>query len=151
MNWSFCISANLCFHLSFFFPWQRGSIRRSSRAKVFCKKGVVKSLTKSTEKESQSLFFNKVAGLSLNFAKCLRTPFLTKHLSWLLLLGVICLVKSPSNVHIQRNTKCLKAQLSSIGSCFCALQMAEWGAFFLSKVTPRNHILYFNKVLKVYL
>ena len=64
---------------------------RSSRPDVFCKKGVLRSFTKFTEKQlRQSLFFNKVAGLSsatllkkrlwhrcfpVNFAKFLRTHF----------------------------------------------------------------------------
>ena len=37
---------------------------RSSRAEVFCKKGVLKNFTKLTGKHlCQSLFFSKVAGL----------------------------------------------------------------------------------------
>ena len=51
---------------------------------VFCKKVVLKNYTKFTKKHlCQSLFFNKVAGLTLwhrcfsvNFAKFLRTPYL---------------------------------------------------------------------------
>ena len=70
-------------------------------SEVFCKKSVLKNFAKFTEKHlCQSLFFNKVAGLrpatllkkrlwhrcfSVNFAKFLRTPFLTEHLRWLLL------------------------------------------------------------------
>ena len=65
------------------------------------KKGVLRNFAKFTEKHlCQSLFFNKVADLRpatlfkkrfwrryfpVNFAKFLRTPFLTKHLWWLLL------------------------------------------------------------------
>ena len=50
---------------------------RSSRQKVFYKKGVLRNFTKFTgEHLCQSLFFNKVAGL----VKFLRTPFLTKSL-----------------------------------------------------------------------
>ena len=42
---------------------------RSSRPKVFCKKGVLKNFTKFTGKHlCQSLFFNKVAG-PCNFIK----------------------------------------------------------------------------------
>ena len=38
-------------------------IFRSSRPQVFCKKGVLRNYTKFTGKhQSQSLFFNKVAG-----------------------------------------------------------------------------------------
>ena len=75
-------------------PW-------SSRPEVFCKKGVLRNFTKFTGKHlCQSLLFNKVAGprpatllkkrlwhrcFPVNFAKFLRTPFLTEHLRWLLL------------------------------------------------------------------
>ena len=68
---------------------------------MFCKIGFLRNLTKFTGKNlCQSLFFNKVAGLRpatlfkkrfwhkcfpVNFAKFLRTPFLTEHLRWLLL------------------------------------------------------------------
>ena len=64
---------------------------RSSRPEVFCKKGVLRNFAKLTEKHvCQSLFFNKVAGLTpatllkmrlwhsgfpVNFAKFLRTFF----------------------------------------------------------------------------
>ena len=74
---------------------------RSSRPKVFCKKGVLRNFTKFTGKHlCQSLFFNNVAGLRpatllkkglwrrcfpVNFVKFLRTPFFTEHLWWLLL------------------------------------------------------------------
>ena len=66
-----------------------------------CKKGVLRNFANFTRKHlSQSLFLNKVAGLSpailskkrlwrrcfpVNFAKFLRTPFLTEHPRWLLL------------------------------------------------------------------
>ena len=62
---------------------------RSSRPVVFCKKGVLRNFTKFTGKHlCQSLFFNKVSFLKkrlwhrrfpVNFAKFLRTPFLTEH------------------------------------------------------------------------
>ena len=74
---------------------------RSSRPEVFCKKGVLRNFAKSTGKHlCQSLFFNKVAGLRpetllkkrlwhrcfpVNFAEFLRTPFIIKHVWWLLL------------------------------------------------------------------
>ena len=74
---------------------------RSSRPKMSCKKGVLKSFAKFTGKHLyQSLFFNKVVGLRfatllkkrfwhrcflVNFAKFLRTPFL-HNTSWRLLL-----------------------------------------------------------------
>ena len=58
---------------------------RSSRAEVFCKKGVLRNFVKFTGKHlCQSLFFNKFAGV--NFAKFLRAPFLAE-LLWLLLLN----------------------------------------------------------------
>ena len=69
---------------------------RSSRPEVFCKKGVLRNFTKFSGKHlCQNLFFNKVAGLRpatllkknlwhscfpVNFAKFLRTAFLTEHL-----------------------------------------------------------------------
>ena len=79
-------------------------IVKSSRPEVFCKKGVLRSFTKFTVKHlCQSPFFKKVAGLgpatllkkrlwyrcfTMNFAKFLRTPFLTEHLRGLLLNGI---------------------------------------------------------------
>ena len=46
------------------------SLVRSSRSEVFCKKGVLNYFTKCTWKHLwQSLFFNKVAGLSLQSQK----------------------------------------------------------------------------------
>ena len=74
---------------------------RSSRPEVFCKKDILRNFTKFTGKRlRQSLFFNKVAGLRpatllkkslwhrcfpVNFAKFLRTPFLTERRRQLLL------------------------------------------------------------------
>ena len=73
---------------------------RSSRPEIFCKKGVLRNFAKFTRKHlCESLFFNNVAYLSLqlylkkrlwhrcfpvNCAKFLRTPFLRKHIWWLL-------------------------------------------------------------------
>ena len=74
-----------------------------SRPEVFCEKGVVRNFAKFTGKHlCQAFFLNKVAGLRpqlatllkeslchtyfpVNFAKFLRTPFLTEYLWWLLL------------------------------------------------------------------
>ena len=72
---------------------------RSSRPEVFYKKVVLRNFAKFTRKHlRQRVFFNKVAGLRLfikkglwhrcflvNFAKFLRTPFVTEHMWWLLL------------------------------------------------------------------
>ena len=74
---------------------------RSSRPDVFCKKGVLRNFAKFTGKHlCQSLFFNKVAGLSPatllkkrlwhrcfpgDFVKLLRTLISTEHLWWLFL------------------------------------------------------------------
>ena len=53
------------------------------------KKSVLTNFAKFTGKYlCQSLFFNKVAKLMQNFAKFLRTPFVTEHLWWLLLTTV---------------------------------------------------------------
>ena len=72
---------------------------RSSRPEVFSKKGVLTNFKKFTGKDlCQSLFFDKVAGLSLqlekrlwqmcfpvNFVKFLKTPFFIEHPRWMLL------------------------------------------------------------------
>ena len=48
---------------------------------MFHKKGVLRNFVKSTGKHlCQSHFSNKVAGLSMNFVKLLRTPFCKEHL-----------------------------------------------------------------------
>ena len=71
---------------------------RSSLREVFCKKSCSEKFPKIYRKKPvPEPLFNKVAGLSLqkkrlwhrcfpvNFAKFLRTPFLSEHLQWLLL------------------------------------------------------------------
>ena len=74
---------------------------RSSRLKVVCEKNVLRNFAEFKGKHlCQSLFFNKVASLRpptllkkrlwhrcfpVNFAKFLRTPFLTEHFHWVLL------------------------------------------------------------------
>ena len=73
---------------------------RNSHHTYSAKKGVLRNFEKFTGKYlCQSLFFNKAADLPatllkkrllgrcfpVNFVKLLRTPFLTEHLSWLLL------------------------------------------------------------------
>ena len=88
------VEVNVCFLFSIFYI-------RDCRQDVFCRKDVLRYFTKFTEKHlCQSLFFNKVAGLSpatllkrrlwqrcfpVSFTKFLWTPFLTEHLRWLLL------------------------------------------------------------------
>ena len=75
--------------------------QRSSHQRCYARKGVLRNFTKFTEKRlCQSLFFDKVAGLSpvtllkkklwhgcfpVNFVKFLRTSFYLEHLWWLLL------------------------------------------------------------------
>ena len=77
------------------------STSRNSCPEVFCKKGVLRNIAKLTGKHLyQSLFFNKVAGLSaatllkkrlwhkcfpVNFAQFLETSFFIEYLWWLLL------------------------------------------------------------------
>ena len=103
---------------------------RSSCPELFCKKSFLKNFAKLTRKHLyqrlffrkvacnifQNLFLNKVAGLRpatllkkrlwhrcfpVNFAKFLRTPFLTEHLRWVLLntdsLLIICVLFSDLN------------------------------------------------------
>ena len=69
---------------------------RSTRPEMFCKKGVLRNFANFTRKHlSQSLFLNKVAGISpaqvfsCEFCKFLRTPFLTEHPRWLLLIVAV--------------------------------------------------------------
>ena len=75
---------------------------RSSHQRCSVRKGVLRNFAKFTGKHlCQVLFYNKVAGpepatllkqrlwhrcFPMNFAKFLRTPFLTEHFWWLLLL-----------------------------------------------------------------
>ena len=75
--------------------------KKTCRQEVFCKKGFLRNFVTFTGKHlCQSLFLNKDADVkpgtlfkkrlwqrcfSVNFAKFLRTPFLTEHLWWLLL------------------------------------------------------------------
>ena len=86
-------------------------IIRSSRLEVFCRKGILRNFAKFTGKHLyQNLFVNKVVGcatllkkrllqwcFSINFAKFLRTPFLTEHLLWLILYNKL---QSTTNVTI---------------------------------------------------
>ena len=81
---------------------------RSSHPEVFCKKGVLRKFAKLTVKHLfQSLFINIVAGKSLwhrcfpvNFAKFLRTPFLTEHLRRPLLFCILILKKCISRTYM---------------------------------------------------
>ena len=75
---------------------------RSSRLEVFYRKGILRNFEKFTGKHlCQSLLFNKIAGLRtvtllkkrfwyrcfpVNFSKFLKTPSITEHLRWLLLI-----------------------------------------------------------------
>ena len=68
---------------------------RSSHRRCSLKKGVLKNFAKFTAKHPAGVFYTKVAGLrpetlqkkrlrhrclTVNFGKCLRTPFFTEHL-----------------------------------------------------------------------
>ena len=61
---------------------------RGSRLEVFCKKGVFRKFAKFLGKHLCQSLFNKVAALSVNFVKFLRTSFFIEHLWWLLLFPV---------------------------------------------------------------
>ena len=81
--------------------------QKISHRKCSVRKGVPRNFAKFTGKHlRQSLFFNKVGGLSpeackfikkrlwhrcfpVNFAKFLRAPFLTEHVLWLLLIKTL--------------------------------------------------------------
>ena len=83
-------------------PYKRNQMTStSSRQEVFYEKDVLRNFTKFKGKHlCQSLFLNNVTGLRpatllnkalgqgffpVNFVEFLRTPFLTKHIWWLLL------------------------------------------------------------------
>ena len=114
---------------------------RSSRPEVFCKKGVLRNISKFAGKHlCQSVFFNKVAGLRpatllkkrlwqryflLKFEKFLRTPFLTEHLRWLLLFRLITEAGSQNVLHkssensdqILRKTPVLTSLFNEVADC----------------------------------
>ena len=131
---------------------------RSSRPKVFQKKGVLRNFLKLTGKHlCQSLFFNNVAGLrpaillkketlhrcfSANFAKFLRTHFLTEHLQWLLLRAPnfvsvprLCTIQNTSNSLAKAHLRIRFSQNSS-----------QWllsnVSYFFKKGKNRNNFSY---------
>ena len=84
------------------FKGQNGdrSLYRSSRPEVFYEKGVLRNFTKFTGKhlcQRKKRLWHRC--FRVNFAKFLRTPFLTEHLRWLLL---------PINILHWRNTLSMK-------------------------------------------
>ena len=92
----------------FILSWSYFSCNIFSHLQKQSPKGVLRNLTKFTWNHlCQSLFFNEIADLRpatlfkkglwhrffpVNFAKFLRTPFLTKHLWWLLLDQLLSLL-----------------------------------------------------------
>ena len=99
---------------------------------MFCKKDVRRNFTKFTGKHlCQSFSFNKVTGVRpatllkkrlchrcfpVNFAKFLRTPFLTEHLWWLLPVTANSNSKMPISLDMKRKkvkNQCLSLQLFS--------------------------------------
>ena len=78
---------------------------RSSHRRYSVRKGVLRNFAKFTGKHlCRNLFFNKAAGLRqfpVNFAKFLRTSFLTGHLPWLLLETFFDLPISNENERIR--------------------------------------------------
>ena len=59
----------------------------SSRSEVFCKKGIITCFVKFTGHRPATLLKKRLwhSCFPVNYAKFLRTPFLTEHLRWLLL------------------------------------------------------------------
>ena len=66
----------------------RCSFYRSSYPEVFCEKGFFRKFAKFTRKKKR--LWHRC--LPVNFAKVLRTSFLTKHLRWLLLILLVLLL-----------------------------------------------------------
>ena len=103
---------------------------RSSRPEMFCKKAVLRDFPKFTGKHlCQSLFITKVGVqgrqfylkrtlaqvFPVNFAKFGRTPFLTEHLWWLLLvLQNRCSYKFPD---IHQKISVLKSHFNTVRAC----------------------------------
>ena len=91
----FCFVFNSLYALLFalLYPSIASPTSRSSRPEVFCKKGALRNFAKFLGKHlCQSLMPATLIKKRLwhrcfpvNFAKFLRTPFLTEHLQWLLL------------------------------------------------------------------
>ena len=77
-------------HYNFYYTFiNKISSLRTSRQEVFSKRGVFRKFAKFSGKHlCQSPFFNKVAGLPVNFVKFLRTSFFIEHLWWMLLFSV---------------------------------------------------------------
>ena len=119
---------------------------RSSHPEVFYKKGVLRYFAKITWKHlCQSLFLNKVTGLRpatllkkkfwhkcfpVNFAKFLRTPFVTEQLWWLLLT----IVNISDVFFFGSNLKCFKEFKSGISISLKSLSLVlfSFSMFFLS-------------------
>ena len=100
MRFCYLIKNNIFLLANFVSILRRRKIVQKQPPKVFCKKVALKNFAKlSGQHLSQSLLFNKVAGLSyqlylkkiwhkclpVNSEQFLRTPFYTEHLRWLLL------------------------------------------------------------------
>ena len=95
---------------------------RSSRPEMFCKKAVLRDFPKFTRKHlCQSLFIRSATLFKkrpcslvfpVNFAKFGRTPFLTEHLWWLLLvLQNRCFYKTPD---IHQKISVLKSLFNTV-------------------------------------
>ena len=111
-------------------PRKSAQIQKPTKNQSICKQDVLRNFAKFTVKQlCHSLFFNKAAGLKsaillnkrlwyryfpVNFAKFLRTPFLIKHLRWLLLRGTLR-VWFPSGVTFTRG---LRSPLSLVKLIF---------------------------------
>ena len=88
MLFSFFIRVHFLYveKISVKFSQSSEAVVQSRCAEVSVRKGVLRNFAKFTGKHlCQGLFFNKVKGLwhsyiPVNFAKFLRTPFLTEHL-----------------------------------------------------------------------
>ena len=102
---------------------------RCSRPEVFCEKSVLKNFTNFAGKHPcQSLFFNEVTSLRpgtllrkrlrhrcfpVNFAKFLRTPFITEQLQWLLLFSLYHKI-NPVKLHANFMQKSLLTKIKSL-------------------------------------
>ena len=115
---------------------------RSSFPEVFCKKGILRNFAKVTEKHlcRSAILLKKWLWhryFPVNFAKFLRTTFLTEHLRWLLLNVIfwrLCVPRMFTNLNMNDNKR-------KIG--FGKKEMLEGKKYFICKTLSVKEFLNF--------
>ena len=119
---------------------------RSSRPEVFCKKGGLTNSAKFIGRHlCQSLFLIKLQASGFikkkdwhrcfpaNFAKFLRTPFLTKHLRWLLLKWLSCMIR---NIMLHALWQLRKDACHEMPVLLLFMSQADPGSYFVVDPGP---------------